>query len=287
MRRMQLIEIEDYDWCPRPVRDGGTDWLGFMANLTRVFDLVAPKIRAAMRATGTNRIVDLCSGGGGPWLTLERTLAATGQAGRDPAASRSGEATEFDVPDDAVIVELTDLFPNVEALASLRQRSDGRCRFRTESVDATDVPVELDGVRTMFNCFHHFPPDLARAILADAVRKRRAIAIFEGVDRRWLPLLGMPLQAVAVWALTPWVRPFKWSRLLFTYVIPLIPLIIVFDGTMSMLRIYSPDELRELVAGVPGHGDFDWDIGVTPIPGMPIGITHLVGVPRRSDPSTA
>lgn len=284
MRRMQVMEIEDYDWCPRPVRDGGTDWLGFMANLTRVFDQVAPKIRAAMRATGTNRIVDLCSGGGGPWLTLERTLAATGSPERQtthaPAESSSGNVGAADAPDAAVVVELTDLFPNLEALASLRERSGGRCRFRAESVDATDVPVELDGVRTMFNCFHHFPPDLGRAILTDAVRKRRAIAIFEGVDRRWLPLLGMPLQAVAVWALTPWVRPFKWSRLLFTYVVPLIPLIIVFDGAMSMLRIYSPDELRELVAGVPGHGDFDWDIGVTPIPGMPLGITHLVGVPR-------
>lgn len=259
MRRMQLMEIEDYDWCPRAVRDGGTDWLGFLANLTRVFDLVAPKICAAMHATGTNRIVDLCSGGGGPWLTLERALAASSR--------------------EVVVVELTDLFPNIEALTQLRKRSGGRCRFRTDPVDATDVPVELDGVRTMFNCFHHFPPELARAILADAVRKRRAIAIFEGVDRRWLPLLAMPLQAGFVFALTPWVRPFKWSRLLLTYVIPLIPFVVYFDGTVSMLRIYSPDELRELVATVPGHDDFDWDIGTTPIPGMPVGITHLVGVP--------
>jgi SAM-dependent methyltransferase len=255
---MQLMEIEDYDWCPRAVRDGGTDWLGFMANLTRAFDAVAPKIRGAMRATGTTRVVDLCSGGGGPWLTLERALAAGGEVG----------------------VELTDLFPNVAALSSLNERSGGRCRFRADPVDATDVPVELDGVRTMFNCFHHFPPERARAILADAVRKRRGIAIFEGVDRRWLPLLAMPLQVAVVFALTPFVRPFKWSRLLFTYVLPLIPLVIYFDGTVSMLRIYSPDELRELVAAVPGHDDFAWDIGTTPVTGMPLGLTHLVGVPR-------
>ena len=70
MRRRQLIELEDLAWFPRAVRDGGTDWLGFMANVTGMFSPVAPKIREAMRATGSTQIVDLCSGGGGPWLTL-------------------------------------------------------------------------------------------------------------------------------------------------------------------------------------------------------------------------
>lgn len=258
MRRMQLVEIEDYPWCPAPVRDGGTDWLGFLANVTKVFNTVAPRIRGAMEATQTRSVVDLCSGGGGPWLTLERKLAEDGP----------------------VSVVLTDLYPNVPALETLRERSEGRCGFRAESVDATDVPAELDGVRTMFNCFHHFPPEHARAILADAVRKRRAIAVFEGVDRRLLPILGMPMQVASVLLCTPFIRPFKWSRLFYTYAVPLIPFVVLFDGTMSMLRIYSPDELRELVAQIPDHESFDWDIGATPIHNGPIGITHLVGVPR-------
>ena len=45
--------------------------------------------------------------------------------------------------------------------------------------------------------------------------------------------------------LTPFVRPFKWSRILLTYVVPLVPLIVVFDGTMSFLRLYLEHELRE------------------------------------------
>jgi hypothetical protein len=260
MRRRQLVEIEDQPWCPRAVRDGGTDWLQFMANTTRAFDAVAPKLRAAMAATGTSNILDLCSGGGGPWLTLERTLAAGGE----------------------VRVELTDLYPNLEAFQVAARRSGGRIGFRGAPVDATDVPRELDGVRTLFNGFHHFPPERARAILADAVRKRRGIAIFEGFAHRGLGLLAMPLQLPAVLLLTPFVRPFRGSRLLFTYALPLIPLLVTFDGTMSMLRLYLADELRELVAGIEGHQTFDWDIGATPFrPGAPLGITHLVGVPRR------
>jgi hypothetical protein len=67
---------------------------------------------------------------------------------------------------------------------------------------------------------------------------------------------------------------------LLTYVVPLIPLLVLFDGTVSMLRLYSRDELRELVATVPGHDTFTWNIGTTRLPGLPVGLTHLVGVPR-------
>ena len=256
MRRMQLVELEDLPWFPRVIRNGGTDWLGFMANHTPMFAGVAPAIRRAMQATGTDRIIDLCSGGGGPWLTLERELRKTGP----------------------VTVELSDLYPNSDARAYLRQAGQGRLTFHPGSVDATDVSPSMGGVRTMFNSFHHFPPELAKAILADAVRKRRAIAIFEGGFSRWL-VLTMPLQLPALLIFTPFVRPFRWSRLFLTYLVPVIPFLVLFDGMVSMLRIYLPDELRELVGQVPGHETFDWDIGMT-TGRAPFGPLHLIGTPK-------
>jgi hypothetical protein len=259
VRRRQLVELEDLAWCPRAVRDGGTDWLGFMFNTTRVFSAVAPAIRGAMTATGTSTVLDLCSGSGGPWLTLQRELA------------RSGPAH----------VMLSDLYPNLEALRDVRARSGGALAFVSTPVDAASVPPELDGVRTMFNAFHHFDPESARAILADAIAKRRAIAVFEGATHRALGLAVMPLQVPAVLLLTPFVRPFRWSRLLFTYVLPLIPFMILFDGIVSFLRLYLEDELRELVASVPGHEAYEWDIGGTRVRGLPVSLSHLVGVPRR------
>jgi hypothetical protein len=80
--------------------------------------------------------------------------------------------------------------------------------------------------------------------------------------------------------LTPFVKPFRWSRLFFTYLVPLIPLIVLFDGTMSFLRLYLEDELHELVESTPGHETFDWDIGTTPIAGLPLGPLHMVGTPK-------
>ena len=135
-------------------------------------------------------------------------------------------------------------------------------------------------MRTIFNGFHHFRPRDAQAILADTVRKRRAIAVVEGSDSRLLGIIFILLMPLMMLAMTPRIRPFRWSRLLLTYVLPAIPLLGLFDGIVSMLRIYNPRELREMVAGIPGADSFDWDIGTQPVKGSPIGLTYLIGVPR-------
>ena len=153
--------------------------------------------------------------------------------------------------------------------------------FRGTSVDATDVPHELDGVRTMFNCFHHFPPEHARAILADAVRKRRGIAIFEGIDHRGLGLAGMIFQLPAILLLTPFVRPFRLSRLFFTYVLRSFRCSCSSTGRCRCSASISRTSSHELVASIDGHEAFDWEIGSTPLAtGSPVGITYLVGTPK-------
>lgn len=261
MRRLHLLEIEDQPWCPRAIRDGGTDWLHFMANTHQAFNAIAPKLRDAMTRFGCDRIVDLCSGGGGPWASLEPLLARSGK----------------------IDVRLTDFYPNRAAFTRILLRSAGRIGHCSNPIDATNVPAELVGVRTIFNAFHHFRPQQAQAILADAVGKRRPIVVVEGSDNRLLGIALILLMPLAMLLMTPRIRPFRWSRLLFTYLLPAIPLLGLFDGIVSMLRIYSPGELRELVAGVPGHQSFEWDIGTEAVRGSPIGLTYLVGVPRSEN----
>ncbi len=68
----------------------------------------------------------------------------------------------------------------------------------------------------------------------------------------------------------------------FTYRIPIVPLIVVFDGIASVLRVCSPDELRELVAGMDAP-HYEWDIGIAPILGQPANATWLIGTPYEAD----
>lgn len=256
MRRLHLFEIEDQSWCPRPVRDAATDFLQLALHVGNNYAPIAPLLRRTIERLGTPRVVDLCSGGGGPWLRL---------------------LPEVNGPASSVQVYLSDKYPNSEAFRRAQIRSGGRLHFLAEPVDATRMPKELVGFRTLFTAFHHFPPAAARAILEDAVRNRQGIGIFEATQRSVLSVLLTALSPLLVLLATPWVRPFRWSRLLWTYLIPLVPLVVLIDGIVSCLRTYSPGELRELVDGLGGD-DYLWEIGV--MKGQaPVPITYLVGSP--------
>jgi hypothetical protein len=124
-----------------------------------------------------------------------------------------------------------------------------------QPVDARKVPERLSGVRTVFDAFHHFRPDDARGILSDAARQKKPILIVEATERSAPAVIGMLLFVpILVLVLTPFVRPFALWRLLLTYVVPIAVPLILWDGIVSCLRSYTPDELRELTRGLDTDG---------------------------------
>jgi hypothetical protein len=176
-----------------------------------------------------------------------------------------------------VHVTLTDLYPNVAALARISDVSGETITYHASSVDATRVPPELPGVRTLFSSFHHFRPNRARAVLHDAARSGTTIAIFEVTHRSLTAVLITLLAPLMVLLTTPAIRPFRWTRLFWTYVIPFIPLAALFDGVVSCLRTYTPGELLELASGIDGY---EWETGEERARG-PIPVTYLIG--KRMD----
>jgi hypothetical protein len=84
----------------------------------------------------------------------------------------------------------------------------------------------------------------------------------------------------ALLAVTPFIKPFRWSRLLLTYAVPVVPVCTLWDGIISCLRVYEPNELKALVATLPPN-DYRWDCGRLPIPRMPTALTFLIGAPAR------
>jgi hypothetical protein len=181
----------------------------------------------------------------------------------------------------SVAVRLSDKYPNTDAFKRASHLTPDAISYHPQPVDATQVPGELPGFRTMFTAFHHFRPEQARAVLADAVRQRQGIGVFEATQRRALVLLLTLPAPLAVLVVTPFIRPFRWSRLLWTYLIPLVPLVTLFDGLVSCLRTYSIEELRELVGRLDAN-DYVWEIGTVKSKSSPIPITYLIGVPNEN-----
>jgi|SRR5580658_23656 hypothetical protein len=257
MRRIQFIEIHEQPWCPPFLRNGITDALQFGFNRFKMYAPTAAILRRALDSTASQSIVDMGSGAGGPWLDLARKL-------------------HEDSPD--LQIWLTDKYPNLAAFETVRAGSENHINFYTASVDATNVPLELKGFRTMFTSFHHFSPEDARAILQNAVDAGQSIGIFE-IPRRAPSTIGLTFVFVLMLSVcTPWIRPFRWSRLLWTYLIPIVPLVLLFDGVVSCLRTYRPQEMREIVEKLTAP-EYQWEMGehstgVTPI-------TYLLGYPRK------
>jgi hypothetical protein len=102
--------------------------------------------------------------------------------------------------------------------------------------------------------------------------------VFEISRRAPIAIALIALTWFAVLVFVPFIRPFRWSRLLWTYLPPVLPLVGAFDGVVSCLRTYSPAELRELLHGLD---TFAWQVGETRSPWSPLVVTYLVGVPKR------
>jgi hypothetical protein len=255
LRRLHLFEVLDQTWCPEPVRHGATDYLEAITSRGDIYRPVQAEIFRAIADCGVSRVVDLCSGGGGPWLS-PRWRSALERA--------------------SLTVVLTDKFPN--AALSARLAADPQVNCVNFSVDAAAVPADLRGFRTIFSSFHHFPDTVARDVLADAVRCGDGFAMAEVTSRTLRALATVMLMPVFDWILTPRMRPFRWSRLLFTYLIPMIPLVVLWDGIVSCFRTRTPQELLALTTGFP---QYQWTAGYARAQGTWLAPVYLIGRPAK------
>lgn len=238
MGRIHLFEFEDQKWFPSFLRNYGTDFLQFLSNKTKMFKPAIPILEKGLQKSEPQHVIDLASGGGGGLIWL-------------------GQELRKSFPDLKIV--LTDFFPNIPAFEHTKKQGSyfDYCR---ESVDARQVPDSLKGLRTQFLSLHHFKPEEARQILQNTVDSGSNIALFEGQERSVPSVMAMIFSPLSVIFTTPFIRPFKLGRIIFTYLIPIVPLFVMWDGIVSALRTYSVSEMKELVQSLDNAEDFDWEI---------------------------
>lgn len=251
MKRHHFFEWEDQAWFPKLWRDLLTDFLAMMQRVLVPYDPCLPLLRQLLASTGQTRVVDLCAGAGGPWESWLRR----GWVSR---------------------VLLTDLYPNLPAWQAMAARYPA-LEYHAEPVDAAAVPAGLPGLRTLFTAIHHLRPEQVRSLLRDAAEAGQPLAAFDFNQRNWLNLVLIPSLALPTcWLLTPFIRPFRWQRWLFTYLLPVVPLAAAWDGLVSQLRSYHAHELRALAPELPGYR---WEAGRLSRFGL-FHLTYLIGRPE-------
>ncbi len=256
MGRIHLFEFEDQSWFPSFIRNYMTDYLQFLANKLKIYQGVLPILKKGLEKSNSAQILDMASGGGGGLLHIASEL-------------------KEDVPD--LKIQLSDLYPNIAAFEKTVSQSSV-FSFVQESVDATQVPKNLKGFRTQFLSLHHLRPPQATQVLQNAVDANAVIGIFETMERGPKNMIGMLLIPIFVLLATPFVRPFSIGRLVFTYLIPLVPFFALWDGMVSVLRTYSIKEMNGLVAKVKNNESYAWEI--SKVKSGPGEILYLLGYPK-------
>ncbi|KPI36159.1 uncharacterized protein AB675_8972 [Cyphellophora attinorum] len=177
---------------------------------------------------------------------------------------------------------MTDIEPNVPAWQGWCKKSEsGKLDYVEEKVDATGAPgrsvllgedKSMNGhgkqkkgkkiMRLFSLAFHHFDDDMARRVLKDAVETGDGFCIFELQARNFLSFIMVSLLwPLAIVILAPIYFYNSPGRLVFTYLVPCVPFVWVFDGYISCLRTRTPAEVRTLMREAVGEDKLrDWII---------------------------
>jgi len=264
MRRVHLFEFHDHVWFPATFRDALTEWLRILWEYADASKALAPILATVLDQSEATQVVDLCSGAGGPLIGIQRELEHWG-----------GKAPRFKAV-------MTDKFPNIDRLEDLERHGRRLIEVRLSSVDATFVPRDLKGFRTLFNSFHHFPSPQACQILRDAYEARQPIGVFEISNRKPVGIaFSFFASFVSVLLWMPRMRPKKLAWWIFTYLVPIIPLTVAWDGWVSHLRAYTPQELLQMTREF--SDSYGWEIRSIELQNCKFTITCLVGLPVMRD----
>lgn len=256
MPRRHLFEFHDLPWFPGAWRDVITDLLRVFSIHTNPYRTVCPLLSDALKRSHSGSILDLCSGGSGPWEDLKARLEQSG----------------LELP-----VLLTDKYPHRHAIQQAQSKEG--IRYLEEPVDALNVPAHLSGFRTLFASFHHFRPAEAQRLLQGAVDAGSGIAIMEFTGWTWRWFVASLVSPVFFWLVSPFVlRPFRWQHVVWIYLLPFPLLFTVWDSIISGLRTYSPQELEDLTR-FPHAETYQWTIGKRPST-WACTVVYLIGIPR-------
>ncbi len=259
--RIQAFEFNDTESVPAFVRETIVESLTLTLRWGHVLSgLVAP-FQRFLAASGAREVLDLCAGAAGPATILAKEMR---RAGTTPPRFL-----------------LTDLFPQPEVWEQARTEHPADIDFVAEPVDATRIPEALGRgrARTIINAFHHFPPPIAQALLADAVRGSEGVFISEAFDRNPLRFLTIVPAGVFALAANPlFAKRHRLAKAAFTWLTPLAAPISAWDGVVSTLRVYSEADLFAMVA--PLGDSFEWEAGNYNFAPFGKG-TYFFGVPKR------
>ncbi|MEM6803652.1 MAG: hypothetical protein AAF696_19765 [Bacteroidota bacterium] len=128
-------------------------------------------------------------------------------------------------------------------------------------IDSAQFEAAEKGLYVSVNSFHQFGPEKAKEMLQKVSANKQPIAVLEGNNDSLWQVFGMTVIVPLTVLLTaPFVKPFRIERLIFTYLIPILPLVTFLDGFIALFKLYAPQDLDELTASITRE-NYNWRSG--------------------------
>ena len=258
IKRRHWFEFNDTKSIPKFLRDSILEILGKTVVNGKIYDNAIPAFKAFCEQSQCRSILDLCSGSGEATSIL-----------LDAAIENGHSELQF---------FCSDLSPIKHALSSLAIRHPKQANIVSTPIDATSVSnAPKHEARTIVAAFHHFKPEEAKKVLLSAVADKKSIFILEPFPRKLKTTLPFFIYSFIPGALNPFfTKKDRLLKALFTYLIPLIPLLGWWDTLVSALRMYSEEDYMEMVSE---SKDYEWKYEklTNPLQGE---ITIFTGIPK-------
>ena len=247
-------------WCPEPVRNSLTEFLSCIWK-SGCYAMAEDKMTEILQKCNKDLVVDLCSGCG---TYMEGFIKNINEK----------------MPGKTIRAYKTDLYPDSNQIG----RDTPFVSYWPESVSMQSAFSRFDALFTMFSALHHFDEDELEEIFESAASKKVVFSFFDISQRRWLtdilPNIFLPF---VMWCVSIFIKPFSWKRLFWVYIIPIAPVVVLIDGTISRMRAYKLEEVKNIYKKVEDKfPDYCFEAEYFSILGGLQKITWIVGMPRKT-----
>lgn len=210
-----MKELEDYHWFPAALRNFQTDFIGFVVVQFNAYDAFIGYLKSLWLPSF--HAIDLCSGSGEPAISIYKKSKCFS------------------------LLTLSDKYPNMEYL---HESKEG---YEMKQVDVHDMQFKPGICYTMFNALHHFKDDEKKELI-EKIKDARSAAFFVEILEPCVIcfLKVLIMTSVGTLVLTPFIKPFSFSRLFFTYIIPINLITIMYDGIVSVFKSRSVKHYQKL-----------------------------------------
>jgi len=235
----RLFEFGDLDCIPKWYHFYLRSYLVLFYRLFGYYKLWIPSLTDFIRQTQANTLLEYCSGSGEVMKLIAAEL-------------KDDEFKHVDFI-------LSDLKPQPEFVEIINKHpeSNGRFRYITDPVDATAILEGMDYPRIFVNSFHHFTPAQVEKIMKYNLERGNEVIILEYVRNTPLGYISMLTGALSIFLTLPFVIKLKDLPLMafFTYVLPIFPLMVLWDGVVSCMHVYNQKQLTDIVKkiDIPAH----------------------------------